>query len=123
MESEQSVLDLGAGNGWLANRLTQAGHSVAALDLSDDGLDGLGAAKHYASAFKLYQAMFDALPFADSQFDMVVFNASLHYATNLSRTFWESLRVLTPTGTLVVMDSPLYRNPGSGQTMLAEKMH
>src|SRR5205823_5411746 len=40
------ILDLGAGNGWLANRLTQRGHSVTAIDLLDDALDGLGAARH-----------------------------------------------------------------------------
>ena len=115
------VLDLGAGNGWLANRLVQAGHSVAALDMSDDIFDGLGAAKHYATGFGLYQAMFDALPFADSQFDVLVFNASLHYSTNLSWTLGASLRVLAADGTLVVMDSPMYRKPASGQAMLAEK--
>ena len=52
-QPSQRVLDLGAGNGWLSNRLAQAGHSVAAVDLSDDIFDGLGAAKHYAWAFEL----------------------------------------------------------------------
>jgi SAM-dependent methyltransferase len=118
----QRVLDMGAGNGWLANRLAQAGHSVAALDLSDDAFDGLRAAKHYLTTFELYQATFDALPFADSQFDVLVYNASLHYSTNLSRTLSEGLDVLVSDGTVIVMDSPMYRNPISGQAMLAEKM-
>src|SRR6267378_6158682 len=44
------ILDLGAGNGWLSNRLAQRGHSVTAIDLSDDPFDGLGAGRHYGSA-------------------------------------------------------------------------
>src|SRR5438093_8459185 len=35
------ILDLGAGNGWLSNRLTQRGYSVTAIDLLDASLDGL----------------------------------------------------------------------------------
>src|SRR5438105_237704 len=43
------ILDLGAGSGWLAHRLTQRGHRVVAIDLLEDPLDGLGAVRHYAS--------------------------------------------------------------------------
>src|SRR5207245_9646115 len=41
------ILDVGAGSGWLANRLALRGHWVAALDLLADPLDGLGAVRHY----------------------------------------------------------------------------
>src|SRR5437588_10167248 len=30
------IIDLGAGNGWLSNRLAERGHSVTAIDLSED---------------------------------------------------------------------------------------
>src|SRR5437868_5658951 len=53
------ILDLGAGNGWLANRLAERGHRVIAVDLLDDPLDGLGAARHYAAAFSALLAEFD----------------------------------------------------------------
>src|SRR6266851_1452104 len=46
------VLDLGAGCGWLAYRLAQRGHWVAALDLLDDPFDGLGAVRHYACSVR-----------------------------------------------------------------------
>src|SRR5262245_39058014 len=42
------VLDLGAGNGWLAYRLSRRGHTVLAVDVLDDAFDGLGATRHYA---------------------------------------------------------------------------
>lgn len=115
------VLEIGAGNGWLANQLTQRGHQVAALDLNDDEFDGLGAVKNYSVTFECYQADFDTLPFAAAQFDFVIFNSSLHYSSDFLRTVKEGLRVLTARGRLVVMDSPLYHAAESGRTMLGEK--
>lgn len=49
------VLDLGAGNGWLSHRLASAGSRVLAVDLSNDGLDGLGAAVTAGIAATLVQ--------------------------------------------------------------------
>ena len=80
------VLDLGAGSGWLSHRLTALGHRAVAVDALDDEVDGLGAARHYPTAFASVQADFDALPFAPGQFDLVVFNGSLHYAADTAAT-------------------------------------
>src|SRR5262245_14894117 len=63
------ILDLGAGNGWLSNRLAGQGHDLCAVDRIADEADGLGASRHYLSRFTLVQASFDALPFAPGQFD------------------------------------------------------
>ena len=87
------ILDIGAGNGWLSYRLTLRGHRCAAVDLLDNHWDGLGAAHHYLSnlttPFAVLQAEMDRLPFADSQFDLVIFNASFHYSTDYSQTTGE----------------------------------
>ncbi len=115
------VLDVGAGNGWLAYRLAQRGHTVTAVDISDDERDGLGAHKHYPARFQPYQADFSALPFPNARFDVVVFNASLHYAREIAPVVSEALRVLDRTGQLIVMDSPVYRDAASGRAMFAEK--
>ena len=108
------MADLGAGNGWLANRLALAGHTVAAVDLNVDPADGLGACRHYANRFETAQADFDALPFGDTSLDLVVFNGSLHYSTDYAATLGEALRTLRPGGTLAVLDSPVYTDPASG---------
>lgn len=118
------ILDLGAGNCWLAYRLAQRGHAVAAVDLSTDPLDGLGAHVWYGEnqpAFRPVQAEFDHLPFASDQMDLVVFNASLHYSTDYAVTLREASRVLRCTGRLVVMDSPVYRDAASGARMVRER--
>lgn len=118
---QQRVLDLGAGNGWLAYQMSRRGHSVAPVDLSDDDFDGLGALCRYAVLPDAYQADFAALPFAAAQFDRVVFNASLHYARDLECAIAESIRVLAPAGLVIVMDSPMYHDAKSGRLMLEVK--
>lgn len=118
-----SMLDLGAGSGWLAYRLAKRGHSVIALDVLDDPLDGLGAIRGYrdGTSLKPVLAEFDRLPLPDACIDLAVFNASLHYSTDYCRTLRETLRVLRPGGTVVILDSPLYTNPCSGQQMVQER--
>jgi SAM-dependent methyltransferase len=112
------ILDLGAGSAWLSHRLAALGHCAVAVDAIDDEVDGLGATRHYATDFVSVQADFDALPFAPGQFDLVVFNGSLHYAADTAATLERAHRVLAPGGALVVMDSPMFRADGDGSAMV-----
>jgi len=116
------VLDLGAGSGWLSHRLTALGHRAVAVDAIDDDVDGLGAARHYPTDFASVQADFDALPFAPGQFDLVVFNGSLHYAADIAATLERAHRALAPGGALVVMDSPMFRAEGDGSAMVGAEV-
>jgi SAM-dependent methyltransferase len=116
------VLDLGAGNGWLSHRLSTLGHRAVAVDALDDADDGLGAARHYDTAFPLVQADFDALPFAAAQFDLVVFNGSLHYAPDMTATLERAHRLLAPGGALAVMDSPMFRADRDGSAMVRDTL-
>ncbi len=115
------VMDLGAGSGWLAHRLAKRGHWVVAIDLLDDPLDGLGAVRHYATPLRPLLAEFDHLPLPDAHVDLAAFNASFHYSTDYTRTLRETLRVLRLQGTLVILDSPMYRGPTSGMRMVQER--
>ncbi|HUX86581.1 MAG TPA: methyltransferase domain-containing protein [Chloroflexota bacterium] len=113
------IFDLGAGNGWLAARLARRGHQVAAVDLSTSSVGGLGARVHYADvAFEAVRAEFDRLPFADAQADLVVFDASFHYAAEFATTLREAQRSLRPGGSIVILDTPVYRAAQSGEEML-----
>lgn len=124
MEKEKgilTVLDLGAGNGWLSYRLAQRGHRCAALDLRTGELDGLGAARCFDLPFTAVQGEFDRLPFGEELFDLVVFNASLHYSSGYETTLREAQRVLDPEGKLVVLDTPVYHRKESGEAMRRER--
>ena len=115
-----SILDLGAGNGWLSHRLSALGHRCVAVDLLADGEDGLGAHKHYPVQFACFQADFDRLPFALWQFDLVIFNASLHYAPDIITTLRNTAEMLSPGGGIAILDSPTFRADDNGRRMLAE---
>jgi len=111
------VLDLGAGNGWLSHRLAELGHHPVAVDVVDDEMDGLRAARHFTSEFPRVQADFGELPFAPSQFDVAVFNASLHYAGDAMVALSHARQMLVPGGSLVVMDSPMFHADADGRAM------
>jgi SAM-dependent methyltransferase len=119
------VLDLGAGNCWMSYRLALFGHFPVAVDIGVGSKDGLGAARHYRGVlgqlFPRYQAEMDWLPFADKQFDVVVYNASFHYAQDYATTLREAVRVLRPNGAIVIVDSPTYRRESDGEAMMREK--
>jgi SAM-dependent methyltransferase len=120
----RDVLDIGAGNGWLSYRLAKRGHRPVAVDLLINDTDGLGGARHYfqvAPAFLRFKAEMDCLPFMPAQFDVVIFNASLHYSVDYRRTLQETLRCLRSGGHLIIADSPFYRREESGEKMLQEK--
>jgi SAM-dependent methyltransferase len=115
------MLDLGAGNCWLSYRLAELGHQPVAVDIFSDSRDGLRAARHYPVGFPKIEADFDRLPFTSSSFDLVVFNASLHYSSDYARTLTEARRCLRPEGRVVILDSPVYRFREHGEQMRTER--
>jgi len=115
------ILDLGAGNGWMSNRLRQRGHHSIAIDIFTDSLDGLGALRHYESPIDGVTAEFDVLPFRDDSIDLAIFNSSFHYSADYRRTLSDVRRCLRPDGQLVIIDSPVYAKPDHGEQMRAER--
>jgi SAM-dependent methyltransferase len=91
----------------------------------DDRVDGLGAAEGYAAhlprPFGRVAASFEALPVRDAAYDVVVFNASLHYAFDLGAALAEAARAARPGGRIAILDSPFYRRERDGEAMVAEK--
>ncbi len=115
------ILELGAGNGWLSNRLSQRGHQVAALDLAVNDFDGLGCYRFYESRFTLLQAEFDRIPFRLESVDMVIYNASFHYSEDYHQTLAQGLRVMRQDGFVVILDTPVYHQSRSGAQMVQER--
>jgi len=119
------ILDLGAGNGWLCYRVARMGHKATALDLRTDNIDGLGAANEFLRdaphLFERIVAPFDEIPLDANRFDIAIFNASLHYARDLTKALREAVRVTRPGGLVVILDSPFYARDEDGAAMVAEK--
>jgi len=115
------VLDLGAGNCWLSHRLSIRGHRPVAVDIFNDERDGLRAARHYATSFRVIEGDFDDLPAPPQSFDLAIFNASFHYSVDYFRTLREVRRCLRPFSSFVILDTPIYRNRDHGRRMVEEK--
>ena len=114
------VLDLGAGNAWLAHRAAVAGAEAVALDVRGDQVDGLGASPS-GSMVQRVVASFEAIPLSCDEFDVVVFNAALHYAEDLGTALREARRVARVGAHIVILDSPFYRRTEHGEAMVREK--
>lgn len=119
------ILDAGAGNCWLTRHLAEWGHNTIALDIDDDPRDGLRAGNNFLTSlpisFQRVRADFAQLPFVDSVFDLVIFNGSFHYALDQGQLLDEALRVVRPSGAIVVIDSPVYTTTEDGEKMLSER--
>lgn len=111
------ALDLGAGCGWLSARLAEQGAHPVAVDVLDDEVDGLGACRHYDREFARVVADFDDLPFVPGQFDVVIFNGSLHYAPDPATTLARVATLLAPGGMLAIADSPIFEDAAAGRDM------
>ena len=102
-----SILDLGAGNCWMSFRLALLGYGMVAVDLLTNENDGLGAAEHFHKHLPIPISRFQAeaahLPFRDGQFDVIIFNASFHYAEDYEAVLSEALRCLKPGGRLIAL--------------------
>ena len=119
------ILDIGAGNCWLSYRLATRGHRPIAVDLITNNTDGLGAAIHYrkqlTDLFPRFQTDADSMPFASSQFDCVIFNASFHYSEDYVATMAEAVRCLRNDGMVILADTAWYSREESGERMIAER--
>jgi len=116
-----TIADLGAGNTWMSRRLALARHRVVAVDLHTDSADGLAAKTFSEHDFDAIQAEFDRLPIPDGVCDLAIFNGAIHYSTDPAVTLGEALRVLSPGGAVVILDTPVYRIEAAGREMVADR--
>lgn len=109
--------DLGAGIGWLGYRLAREGYRVLVVEASLDDAFGLGAAEPYFSAgadFSPVQGDLEHPPLRAGGLALVIFNASLHYARDLDAALMRAARSLRPGGRLIVLNTPIARQPRPG---------
>lgn len=118
----QAIVDVGAGCCWAAQRLAERGHIVAALDINLDSQDGLTAVgKDPDLGIERIEADMEFLPLSAACADVVLLNGALHYARCPQNVVAEARRILKPSGSLVILDSPLYRRSADGEAMVKKR--
>ena len=101
--SSCDILELGAWNGWLTNHLSQAGHSLTAVDYFTDPYDGLGARQHYPNAnWTALQMDVEGIDVIVKRYDVILFNRCF-YAYSNSLAMFEKAKALLKPGGLIIM--------------------
>lgn len=101
--SDQKALDIGSWNGWLANRLTQKGLSVTAIDYFTHELDGLKTKKFYQHPNWIsIQMDMEDLSVINEQFDLIVLNRCFPYFTNVQHLIHTLKQLLTKKGKIII---------------------
>ena len=104
------ILDVGTGPGIVANLLSDLGHDVTGVDVSESMLrmavENSNALHH---SLELIQGDGERLPFDSGSFDAVVNRYVLWTLPDPMKAMAEWRRVLKPGGRLVVVDGTWYR--------------
>ena len=106
----KKILEVGCGNGWLANKMTtDLSSEVLAMDVNETEL--LQGAKVFSSenlSF-VYGDVF-TIDLNPIRFDCIVLASSVQYFRDIQSVLKQLLRLLMPTGEIHIIDSPIYRS-------------
>ena len=91
------ILDVGCGGGFLSNPLSELGHDVTGLDISQESLE---VAKKYDTSKRVKYIIADArkIPFPDNSFDVIISMDFLEHVTEVQEVVNEISRLLKPGG-------------------------
>jgi ArsR family transcriptional regulator len=101
-----ALLDVGTGTGRIAELLAPRARHVTAFDKSPEMLRIARARLQHLppESVTLVQGDFAALPFAEGEFDTVLFHQVLHYAQEPEAVLAEAARVTKAGGRIAVVD-------------------
>ncbi len=98
-----TVLDVGAGTGFLTEGAAKLARKVIALDLSQS-MTGEAVSKLHGKNVEFKIGDVEQIPLADSSVDSVIGNMILHHCPKPGVAVKEMARVLAPGGRLVLSD-------------------
>jgi len=105
------VADLGCGEGYLALEASRWASKVIAVDVSDQALARARSLAESKGARNIAYRKGDIedLPLEDGSVDVALLSQALHHAKEPLRAVREASRILTPGGTLLLLDLKAHR--------------
>jgi len=117
------ALEIGAGHGIASAALARAGWQVTALEPDPSDLVGAGAIRGLAAQcgldIRVVEGFAESLPFADSEFDLVLARQVLHHARDLPQLCREIVRVVRPGGMALAVREHVISSPADLPRFLA----
>ena len=105
------IADLGAGEGAFSLLLAQRAKKVIAVDTSSKMIE-VGreqAAREGVTNLDYRLGDMEAVPIEDAEVDLVFFSQSLHHSLHPERAVREAVRILKPSGRVVILDLVKHR--------------
>ncbi|HEY1012806.1 MAG TPA: methyltransferase domain-containing protein [Herpetosiphonaceae bacterium] len=116
------VLDIGAWNGWLSNRLAEDGCAVTAVDYFADPHDGLGARQFYRAEWRAIQLDLLDLAVLEPEYDAVILNRCLQFAPDPIAFARQARRLAAPGGLLLATGIECFADPRAKAAAVAAEV-
>ncbi len=102
---DKLILEVGCGQGFMANYVARWAKHVTAIDISEESLNfaKLGSEELGVKNVNYHYGDAEDLSFPDNKFDLVYSLGVLHHTPNTQKGINELYRVLKPGGNVVVM--------------------
>jgi len=112
------ILEVGCGNGWLANKMaSELSADVLALDVNETEL--LQGARVFPSGLLSFvYGDVNRLNLKDIHFDCIVLGSCIQYFQDLEALIRHLVSLLNPSGQIHIIDSPIY---SSNEAVIAAK--
>ncbi|MBN1251025.1 MAG: class I SAM-dependent methyltransferase [Bacteroidales bacterium] len=106
--SNLKILEIGCGNGWFLNKLSEIKESfVVGLDVNKIELEQAARVFKKENLAFIYADIFDDI-FNENVFDIIVFNASLQYFTNIEKLFAQLKKISVLNAEIHIIDTKFY---------------
>ena len=104
------ILEIGCGNGWLCNRLSEIKNSdITGLDINSTELEQATRVFKNNLNVKFVLGEIDSQVFANEKFDIILFAASLQYFQSLQDILFSVLEHLNDGGEIHIVDTHFYK--------------
>jgi len=100
------VADIGCGDGYLTLEMTRWAKTVVGIDRSEAALERAEAraARRHLTNVQWMKGELTRLPLRDASIDVALLSQALHHAADPEGAVAEAVRILRPTGRLLVLD-------------------